>query len=73
MVAIRFPHTLHLCKLARHRHHRPLLGVFPSSCRELLSPAPQITIFSKRPQNVMRALNWHKKSLCRTAELDRRV
>ena len=43
-------------QLARHRNHRSFLGVLPSSRGELLSPAPQITIFPKGSQNVVRPL-----------------
>src|SRR5215469_16846302 len=34
-------------QLSRYRHHRPFLGVLSSSRRELQSPAPQITVFTK--------------------------
>jgi hypothetical protein len=44
-------------QLARDRYHRSFLGVFPSSLRQLEPPAPQITILSKRSQNVMGPLH----------------
>ena len=37
-------------QLSRYRNHRSFLGVFPSSLRELQSPAPQIAVFPKRPK-----------------------
>jgi hypothetical protein len=44
-------------QLARYRYYRSFLGVFPSSRGELLSPAPQITVFPKRSHNVVRSLH----------------
>src|SRR6202163_2090000 len=41
------------------RHHRSFLGIFSSSLRKFQSPSAQITVCSKRPQNVMRALCHH--------------
>src|ERR1700675_4348368 len=46
-------------QLSRHGHYRSLLGIFPSSFPKLSSPSPQITVFSKWPQNVMGALHHH--------------
>src|SRR6266478_6242962 len=39
-------------QLSSHGHDGSLLGIFSSSLRKLLSPSPQITVFSKRSQNV---------------------
>ena len=50
-------------QFSRHRHHRSLLGIFPSSLGQLQSPAPQIAVFSKRPQNVMRSLHQHRSQI----------
>ena len=47
-------------QLSRHGNHRSLLGIFSSSLRKLQSPSPQITVFSKRPQNVMRSLHHYR-------------
>src|SRR5215472_8695608 len=41
-------------QLTRYRRHRPFLRVRSSSRRELCPPVPQITVFSKRSQNVVR-------------------
>ena len=57
--ASRFPKPLP--QFPRHRHHRSFLGVFPSSFGELQAPGPQITVLSKRPQNVMRSLHQHRR------------
>src|SRR5208282_1127329 len=46
-------------QLSSHCHYRALLGIFSSALRKLQSPSPQITVFSKRPQNVMRSLHHH--------------
>src|SRR5271155_1430388 len=46
-------------QLARHGHYCSFLGIFPSSFPKLSSPSPQITVFSKGPQNVMGALHHH--------------
>src|SRR4029453_18520562 len=43
--------------------HRSLLGIFSSSLGKLPSPSPQITVFSKRPQNVMRSLHHHRSQI----------
>src|SRR6266404_391807 len=50
-------------QLSSHGNHRSFLGIFPSSFRELQSPSPQITVFSKRPQNVMRSLHHHRSQI----------
>jgi Phage integrase family len=42
------------CQLSSHGNYRSFLGIFSSSLCKLQSPSPQITVFSKRPQNVMR-------------------
>src|SRR6266481_2154985 len=47
-------------QLSCHGHDRSLLGIFPSSLRKLASPSPQITVFSKRSQNVVRSLHHHR-------------
>src|SRR5580658_1305500 len=47
------------CQLARHGHYRSLLGIFSSSLRKLQPPSPQITVFSKRSQYVVRPLHHH--------------
>src|SRR3984885_7295161 len=46
-------------QLSSHGHHGSLLGILSSPLRELLSPSPQITVFSKRSQNVVRSLHHH--------------
>src|SRR6266404_9531091 len=46
-------------QLSSHGHDGSLLGIFSSSLRKLLSPSPQITVFSKRSQNVVRSLHHH--------------
>jgi hypothetical protein len=50
-------------QLSRHRNHRWFLGIFPSALRQLQPPSPQITIFSKRSQNVVRALHQHRSQI----------
>src|SRR3984957_6468772 len=45
--------------LSSHGNYRSFLGIFSSSLRKLQSPSPQITVCSKRPQNIMRALYHH--------------
>src|SRR5262249_10989970 len=57
-------------RLAPPRHYRSLLGVFPSSRGELLPPAPQITVFSKRPQNVVRPLHQKRPQILVTLFAD---
>ena len=44
-------------QLSRHRHHHPFLAVFPSSRGEFLPPTPQITVFSKGSEYVVRSLH----------------
>jgi hypothetical protein len=39
------------------RHHRPFLGGFSISRRELPPPATQVTVFPKGSQNVVRPLH----------------
>ncbi len=50
-------------QLSSHCHYGSLLGIFSSSLRKLPSPSPQITVFSKRPQNVMRSLHHHRSQI----------
>src|SRR6202166_2155325 len=50
-------------QLSSHGHHRSLLGIFPSSLRKLASPSPQIAVFSKRSQNVVRPLHHHRAQI----------
>src|ERR1700686_4456359 len=50
-------------QLSSHGHHRSLLGIFPSSLRKLASPSPQITVFAKRSQNVVRSLHHHRAQI----------
>src|SRR5437667_11423776 len=50
-------------QLSSHCHHGSLLGVFSSSLRKLQSPSPQITVFAKRPQNVVRSLHHHRSQI----------
>src|SRR5580700_581674 len=50
-------------QLSSHGHHRSLLGIFSSSLCKLASPSPQITVFSKRSQNVMRSLHHHRAQI----------
>jgi hypothetical protein len=47
-------------QLPCYRHDRPFFGIRPSSFSQLQSPAPQITVFSKACQNVVRALHQHR-------------
>src|SRR5712664_4731088 len=51
------------CQLSSHGNYRSFLGIFSSSLRKLPSPSPQITVFSKRPQNVMRSLHPHRSQI----------
>ena len=51
------------CQLSCHGHYRSFLGIFPSSLRKLQPPSPQITVFSKRPQNVVRPLHHHRSQI----------
>src|ERR1700719_329839 len=51
------------CQLPSHGHYGSLLGILSSSLRKLQSPSPQITVFSKRPQNVMRSLHHHRSQI----------
>src|SRR6202158_2042763 len=46
-------------QLSSHGNYRSFLGILPSSLRKLQSPSPQITVFSKRSQNVVRSLHHH--------------
>src|SRR5215469_2710346 len=50
-------------QLSRYRNHRSSLGVFPSSLGELPSPAPQITVFPKGSQNVVRSLDQQRPQI----------
>src|ERR1700676_298657 len=50
-------------QLSSHGNYRSFLGIFSSSLRKLQSPSAQITVFSKRPQNVMRALHHHRSQI----------
>lgn len=47
-------------QLSRHGHNRTLLCILPSSRRQLQPPPAQITIFSKRSQDVVRPL-YHQR------------
>src|SRR3984957_16376092 len=51
------------CQLPSHGHYGSLLGILSSSLRKLQSPSPQITVFSKRPQNVMRSMHHHRSQI----------
>jgi hypothetical protein len=51
------------CQLSSHGNYRSFLGIFSSSLCKLQSPSPQITVFSKRPQNVMRSLHHHRSQI----------
>src|SRR6267378_1386708 len=51
------------CQLSGHGNYRSFLGIFSSSLRKLQSPSPQITVFSKRSQNVMRSLHHHRSQI----------
>jgi hypothetical protein len=51
------------CQLSSHGNYRSLLSILSSSLCKLPSPSPQITVFSKRPQNVMRALHHHRSQI----------
>src|SRR6266581_2905143 len=44
-------------------NYRSFLGIFSSSLRKLPPPSPQITVFSKRPQNVVRPLHHHRSQI----------
>ena len=50
-------------QLSRHGHHRSFLGIFSPSLCQLPSPSPQITVFPKRSQNVMRSLHHHRAQI----------
>src|ERR1700733_6436315 len=50
-------------QFSSHGHHGSLLGIFPSSLRQLVSPSPQITVFSKGSQYVVRSLNHHRAQI----------
>src|SRR6202521_2399317 len=50
-------------QLSSHGHDGSLLGIFSSSLRKLASPSPQITVFSKRSQNVVRSLHHHRSQI----------
>src|SRR6266478_4869881 len=50
-------------QLSSYCHYGSLLGIFSSSLRKLPSPSPQITVFSKRPQNVMCSLHHHRSQI----------
>src|SRR5258705_320896 len=51
------------CQLSSHGNYRSFLGIFSSSLCKLQSPSPQITVFSKRSQNVMRSLHHHRSQI----------
>jgi uncharacterized repeat protein (TIGR01451 family) len=44
-------------QLSRHRHDRSFLGILYSALGQPQPPSPQIAVFSKRPQNVVRPLH----------------
>src|SRR3984957_3605374 len=50
-------------QLSSHGHHRSLLGIFSSSRRKFQSPSPQIAVFSKRSQNIVRSLHHHRAQI----------
>src|SRR4029077_12053238 len=50
-------------QLSSHSHDGSFLGIFSSSLRKLPSPSPQITVFSKRSQNVVRSLYHHRAQI----------
>src|SRR6202790_4885194 len=51
------------CQLSSHGHDGSLLGIFSSSLRKLASPSPQITVFSKWSQNIVRSLHHHRAQI----------
>src|SRR3984893_7208903 len=51
------------CQLSSHGNYHSFLGIFSSSLCKLQSPSPQITVFSKRSQNVMRSLHHHRAEI----------
>ena len=44
-------------EFSRRRNHRSFLSVLPATLRQLQTPTAQITVRSKRPQNVVRSLH----------------
>ena len=44
-------------QLSRSRHDRSLLAVSPTTFGQFQAPAPQITVGTKRTQNVLRSLH----------------
>ena len=50
-------------QLPCYRNYRSFLGIFSSTLRKFPSPSPHITVFSKRPQNVMRSLHQHRSQI----------
>src|ERR1700680_5041561 len=50
-------------QLSSHCHDGSLLGIFSTSLRKLQPPSPQITVLSKRPQNVVRSLHHHRAQI----------
>src|ERR1700693_4365925 len=47
-------------QLPGHRHHSALLGIAASPLSQLQSPPPQVAIFPKRAQDIVRAL-YHQR------------
>src|SRR5258706_620386 len=45
------------CQLPSHSNHGSFLGILSSSLGQLQSPAPQVTVLSKGPENVVCALH----------------
>ena len=50
-------------QLSRYGNHRSFLGIFPSSLGKPQSPSPQITVLSKRSENVVCSLHHHRSQI----------
>jgi len=50
-------------QLPGHRHHSTLLGIAASPLGQLQSPPPQVAIFPKRAQDIVRALHHHRSQV----------
>src|SRR6267378_2963771 len=59
----RHPSIRTLCERIFARCQVGVLGIFSSSLCKLPSPSPQITVFSKRSQNVVCSLHHHRSQI----------
>ena len=50
----------------RYRHKRALLRILSSTLHQFQTPAPEITVFAKWTENIVRSLHHQRSQICVT-------